>query len=124
MAESKLVQSKLVQYNAKYSNVEGWFSEISAAHFDALLCLQGSSNIRGNMFEIGVAHGKSAFLIAMHCRPGEQLNLNDIKEPLLNKVANIIERDGSGALVKRIGEPSSRHRFGGARSPDGALHAY
>jgi SAM-dependent methyltransferase len=57
--------------------IEGWFGLGPAAIWDALLCFQREQGLCGHMLEIGVWHGKSAALLAMHGNCGERLYLVD-----------------------------------------------
>lgn len=57
-------------------SVEGWFFPEAAATWDVLLDLQGT-RLCGALGEIGVYHGKSAALLALHLRENEQLYLVD-----------------------------------------------
>jgi len=57
--------------------IEGWFSDGASAVWDSLLSFQRSQDIRGDLCEIGVWHGKAAALMAMHAAPGSKLILAD-----------------------------------------------
>lgn len=58
-------------------HAEGWFNNESSAIWDILLDFQSKNNISGNIGEIGVWHGKSALLSAMHQKADEGLLLID-----------------------------------------------
>lgn len=58
-------------------DTEGWFGKESSAIWDILLEFQSKNNISGNIGEIGVWHGKSALLGAMHQKADEGLLLID-----------------------------------------------
>ncbi|MEM7411095.1 MAG: class I SAM-dependent methyltransferase [Myxococcota bacterium] len=57
-------------YMGIYPDIDGWFGVESAAIWDALLSFQRRANVRGHLLEIGVHHGKSAALMAMHAERG------------------------------------------------------
>jgi len=57
--------------------IEGWFYPGAVALWDSLLTFQRSRDVRGHMLEIGVWHGKSAALLAMHGEPFTRLHLVD-----------------------------------------------
>jgi len=65
------------RYTAATGAVAGWFDEGSMAIWDALLSFQERESIRGDLFEIGVFHGKSAALLGLHARPDETCLLCD-----------------------------------------------
>ncbi len=54
------------RYLAIHTDTEGWFAEEAAAAWDALLAFQRRRGQAGNLLEIGVWHGKSAALLALH----------------------------------------------------------
>ncbi len=54
------------RYRAIHAETEGWFAEEAAATWDALLAFQRRGGRSGNLLEIGVWHGKSAALLALH----------------------------------------------------------
>jgi len=64
-------------YQRIAGGIDGWFSDGAIAIWDALLSFQQRRRIGGNMLEIGVHHGKSAALMAMHAEPGSKLVLVD-----------------------------------------------
>lgn len=76
-AEAQEVTATLAMFRVLASDIEGWFSDSAAALWDSLLAWQSGNGITGNMLEIGVHHGKSAALMAMHARPGEMVLLAD-----------------------------------------------
>jgi len=63
---------KFDDYMKYYSNLQGWFQLPAIATWDALLNYQDQDHITGNLMEIGVWKGKSATLMALHCKPEEQ----------------------------------------------------
>ncbi len=62
---------KLAEYVARFGDVDGSFNDVSQATWDLLLGYQAEVGILGNFFEIGVQHGKSALLSALHLRGDE-----------------------------------------------------
>ncbi len=64
-------------YQRIAGGIEGWFGEGAIAVWDALLDFQRRSRVSGHMLEIGVHHGKSAALMAMHAQPGAKVILVD-----------------------------------------------
>lgn len=58
-------------------DVTGWFSDISAALWDAFLGQQAAWHMHGDMLEIGCAYGRAAMMLGLHARPGETLRLVD-----------------------------------------------
>ncbi len=56
----------LDRYREVYARTDGWFAEEAAATWDALLGLQRRRGQAGNLLEVGVWHGKSAALLALH----------------------------------------------------------
>jgi hypothetical protein len=78
------------------AGVKGWFFPIDAALFGAVDEIQKSEGVSGNLFEIGVHHGKATILLARMKRDGERLGVCDIFE---NQGLN---RDASGKGDKEI----------------------
>jgi len=78
------------------SGVKGWFFPIDAALFGAVDEIQKREGVAGNLFEIGVHHGKATVLLARMKRDGERLGACDIFE---NQGLN---RDASGKGDKEI----------------------
>ncbi len=66
-----------VFYN-KTKHIDGWFSLEAALLINAIDAFQKSIDVRGNVFEIGVHHGKSSVLFANLLASGEQLNICDV----------------------------------------------
>ena len=59
-------------------HVEGWFFPIDAHLFAAVNVMQKQMNVRGNLFEIGVHHGKTAIFLAHLASPHEILGVCDV----------------------------------------------
>ena len=73
--------------------VEGWFFPIDAYLFAAIDEIQRAEGIRGNLFEIGVHHGKTAIFLARMLRDAEVLGVCDVFEQQhLN-----VDRSGEGS---------------------------
>lgn len=68
---------KLAEYQRLKENIPGFFDDGNAAVWDMLLEFQESLPIQGPMFEIGVFHGRSALMAALHLRAHEQFLLVD-----------------------------------------------
>ncbi len=60
--------------------VEGWFFPIDAYLFGMIDEIQKREGIRGNLFEIGVHHGKTALFLARAAAAGERVGVCDVFE--------------------------------------------
>ena len=78
------------QYLQASADVKGWFFPIDAALFGAVDEIQKMEGVAGNLFEIGVHHGKSTVLLARSLRGEERLGVCDIFED------QGLNRDASG----------------------------
>jgi hypothetical protein len=58
--------------------IQGWFSSDAARLFGLLDEAQRSAGVDGDLFEIGVHHGRSAVLLSQLARPGERLGVCDL----------------------------------------------
>jgi hypothetical protein len=58
--------------------IQGWFSSEAARLFGLLDEAQRSAGVDGDLFEIGVHHGRSAVLLSQLARPGERLGVCDL----------------------------------------------
>jgi hypothetical protein len=77
-------------------HVEGWFFPIDAHLFSAVDALQKRLNIRGNLFEIGVHHGKTAIFLAHLASAHEALGVCDVfDQQELN-----VDHSGEGNLAR------------------------
>jgi hypothetical protein len=72
--------------------IEGWFSFEAGMLFAWIDAIQRDAGITGDVFEIGVHHGKSATLLAALLRDGERLRVCDL---FGSQDANV-SRSGSG----------------------------
>lgn len=61
------------------AGIEGYFTDLASSISDSILIMQRSTGIRGDCLEIGVLHGVSACLWALHLQPDEQLHLVDLE---------------------------------------------
>ena len=59
-------------------HIEGWFFPIDAHLFAGIDVMQKHMNVRGNLFEIGVHHGKTAIFLANLAAPDESLGVCDV----------------------------------------------
>ena len=58
--------------------IEGWFSPAAAALFGLIDEAQRQAGVTGNLFEIGVHHGRSAVLLGAMARGREELGVCDL----------------------------------------------
>jgi hypothetical protein len=89
-------KAEVRDYLRATSGVKGWFFPIDAALFGAVDEIQKREGVSGNLFEIGVHHGKATVLLARMKREGERLGACDIFE---NQGLN---RDASGKGDKEV----------------------
>jgi hypothetical protein len=75
----------------KSRRIEGWFQPAAAGLFGLIDEVQRAHDIRGDLFEIGAHHGKSAVLLANMARPTEVVGVCDV---FAGQEANI---SGSGS---------------------------
>lgn len=75
-----MVRSTVAEYLQATRSVEGWFFPIDAYLFAFLDDVQRREGIRGNLFEIGVHHGKTAIFLSRMLRHGERLGVCDVFE--------------------------------------------
>jgi hypothetical protein len=65
-----------VTRNARHVN--GWFSRESAQLFGLLNAVQRDAEVRGDLFEIGVHHGRSTILLCHMARSDERVRVCDL----------------------------------------------
>jgi len=82
------------QYLADTESIQGWFFPIDAALFAAIDEIQSREGIRGNLFEIGVHHGKSAILLGRMLKPDEILGVCDV----FDDQSQNVDHSGAGNL--------------------------
>jgi hypothetical protein len=76
-------------YLRSTAGVKGWFFPIDVSLFGAIDEIQKMEGVKGNLFEIGVHHGKSTVLLAKFRQADESLGVCDIfEEQGLNKDAS------------------------------------
>ena len=73
-------QREVAAYLDDTRHVEGWFFPIDAYLFAVIDDIQKREGIEGNLFEIGVHHGKTAIFLARMLRPSELLGVCDVFE--------------------------------------------
>lgn len=101
------------RYLTDTAGVEGWFFPVDAYLFGFFDAVHEANGIAGNLFEIGVHHGKSAVLLARMLRPGERLGVCDVfGQQDLN-----VDRSGEGSL-----ELFQRNLRTYAKTADVAIH--
>lgn len=86
------------EYLEATKSVEGWFFPIDALLFAMLDELQKREGISGNLFEIGVHHGKTALFLARMAAAGESVGVCDVFD------MQELNRDRSGAGNRAIFE--------------------
>lgn len=86
------------------AGVEGWFFPIDAHLFAIADELQQRERIRGNLFEIGVHHGKTALFLTRMAREGERVGVCDVFE------RQDLNRDHSGEGNRAIFERHLREQ--------------
>jgi SAM-dependent methyltransferase len=73
-----MLKSAVRDYLESTRRVEGWFFPIDAHLFAMADELQKREGITGNLFEIGVHHGKTALFLAQMAAKGETLGVCDV----------------------------------------------
>jgi hypothetical protein len=85
---------EVADYLRSTRNVEGWFFPIDAYLFGLIDSIQKNEGISGNLFEIGVHHGKTAVFLGRAADAGELLGVCDVfGQQQLNA-----DRSGEGSL--------------------------
>ena len=75
-----LAHSQYLRFKERSVSVEGWFTDMSAALFDAFMSFQKARGTGGDFLEIGIAYGKAALMLAAHGAPGDVVRLVDCSE--------------------------------------------
>lgn len=75
-----MTRDEVTRYLDETRQVEGWFFPIDAYLFGFIDEVQRREGIRGNLFEIGVHHGKTALFLARCRRDAELLGVCDVFE--------------------------------------------
>jgi hypothetical protein len=84
------------RYLDETRDVEGWFFPVDAYLFGLIDDIQRRESISGNLFEIGVHHGKTALFLARARRDDEVLGICDVFEQ------QDLNRDRSGEGNREI----------------------
>jgi hypothetical protein len=88
-----LRSDEVERYLRDTAGVEGWFFPVDAHLFGIVDELQKRQGVRGNLFEIGVHHGKTALFLARMAAEGELLGVCDVfGDQALN-----VDRSGEGS---------------------------
>ena len=91
-----MTRDEVTRYLDETRAVEGWFFPVDAYLFGFIDEVQRTEGIRGNLFEIGVHHGKTAMFLARCRRDGEVLGVCDVFEQ------QELNRDRSGEGSREI----------------------
>lgn len=67
----------LTRFRAEFNGVAGWLHPEAEYIWNYLLSLQNQMNVAGNLFEIGVYRGRSAYLASLYMKGGETIILVD-----------------------------------------------
>jgi hypothetical protein len=86
-------KADVASYLEQTRPVEGWFFPVDAFAFAMFDEIQKREGITGNLFEIGVHHGKTAIMLARMAAPGEVVGVCDVFE---NQQENV-DRSGEGS---------------------------
>lgn len=95
------MQQDIKDYLPTYRRTRGWFAFSDLLVFDALLDAQAESGTCGDLLEIGVMHGKSAFFLGRKRLNNEQLLLCDLFESPPDGSDNAVENTASYPGVTR-----------------------
>jgi len=114
-------KADVADYLQSTREVEGWFFPIDAYLFALVDEIQKKEGIFGNLFEIGVHHGKTAIFLGRAAASGETLGVCDVfGEQQLN-----VDHSGEGSLalfagnMRRLGAiPENRLRIFARRSDE------
>lgn len=100
-------RGEVSEYLKSSKGVEGWFFPIDALLFAIADEIQQREGIRGNLFEIGVHHGKTALFLTRMAREGEQVGVCDVfDQQELN-----VDHSGEGNLqifLRHLGDAQVR----------------
>ena len=86
-------KADVAAYLTASASVEGWFFPVDAYAFAMIDEIQKSEKIGGNLFEIGVHHGKTAIMLARMARVDETVGVCDV---FGNQLDNV-DRSGEGS---------------------------
>src|SRR5512133_2585130 len=93
---------EVADYLKATRGVEGWFFPIDASLFGMIDAIQKREEITGDLFEIGVHHGKTAIVLARMAAPGEALGVCDVFEQ------QELNADSSGEGSRELFEKNMR----------------
>jgi hypothetical protein len=79
-------KTRIKEINSSIKNISGWFYPEAALLIGMLNNFHEKLNIKGDIFEIGVHHGKSAIFFSHLLKDDEQLSICDIFD---NQIGNI-----------------------------------
>lgn len=102
-------KTAVAEYLQQTKGVEGWFFPIDALLFGIADELQKRDGVRGNLFEIGVHHGKTALFLARMADEGEVVGVCDVFE------RQELNRDRSGSGNREIFERHLREHNASVR---------
>jgi hypothetical protein len=91
-----VTRDEVTRYLDETRTVEGWFFPVDAYLFGFIDEVQRREGLRGNLFEIGVHHGKTAMFLARCRRDAELLGVCDVFEH------QELNRDRSGEGSREI----------------------
>ena len=90
--------------------IDGWFFDRDILSFFLLLQLQNHLNIKGDICEVGVWHGKSLVLLSVLKNEGERLFGYDLFEgDLLEKASTNLKNFGSSSNTELVKGDSSEY---------------
>jgi hypothetical protein len=102
-----MTRDQVTEYLKATKGVEGWFFPIDALLFGIVDEIQKRERISGNLFEIGVHHGKTALFLTRMRAAGELVGVCDVfDQQALNR-----DRSGEGNLsifLRHLGGESIR----------------
>jgi len=90
------ISMNVSDYLSATQDVEGWFFPIDAHLFSAADAMQKRMNVHGNLFEIGVHHGKTAIFLAHLASPHESLGVCDV----FDRQELNVDHSGGGSLAR------------------------
>lgn len=114
------IEEKLAVHDAT-RHLEGWFFRADAVAFTLILYLQHRMNVRGNLGELGVFHGKSTLFLSLFAGDGERvIGVDSFPEDTLAKATEALKTHGNpeATELKTIdiyADGLPRGLFGGAR---------
>jgi SAM-dependent methyltransferase len=100
-------RAAVAEYLRATRDVEGWFFPIDALLFAIVDEIQKREAITGDLFEIGVHHGKTALFLARMAAPGESVGVCDVFD------AQSLNLDRSGEGNRAVFDRHLRE-FGGS----------